>query len=163
MKHQINSFKVAFKGIWYVIKSESHLRFHIIAGLYVIFFSFFYPLTKTQWGIIILLISSVITAEIFNTAIEEVCNLNTQSYDPVVKIAKDVAAGAVLILTVAAVAVAFMFYFDLAVIRNIISFFLSSPLLLILLILSFVISVLFVAWGPMGIADTYYKFKRKKR
>lgn len=162
MKHQLNSFKVAFRGIRFAIKSESHIRFHLIAGFYVILFSFFYSLSKAQWGIIFLLISSIITAELFNTAIEALCNLNTQSYDPVVKITKDIAAGAVLILTVAAVAVAVVFYFDTAVIINIIGFFIANPLLLTLLILSFIISGIFVALGPMGIADIYYKLKRKR-
>lgn len=162
MKHQLNSFKVAFRGIWFAIKSESHIRFHLIAGFYVILFSFFYSLSAAQWGVLLLLIGSVITAELFNTAIEELCNLNTQSYDPIVKVTKDIAAGAVLVLTVAAVATAFIFYFDLAVIQSIIGFFLNRPFLLVLLIISFVISALFTALGPMGFVEVYYKFKRKK-
>lgn len=162
MKHQINSFKVAFSGIWFAIKSESHVRFHLIAGFYVILFSFFYSLSKAQWGVILFLISGIITAEIFNTAIEYLCDLSTQSYDSVVKITKDVAAGAVLIMSIIAVAIAFIFYFDLAIIKNIVGFFLANPLLLTLLIMSFIISGVFVVLGPMGIADIYYKIKRKR-
>ena len=161
MKHQINSFKVAFRGIWFAIKSESHIRFHLIAGMYVIIFSFFYNISIEQWGIIILLISSVITAEIFNTALEQLCNLSTESYDPVARIAKDVAAGAVLVLTFAAIAIAVLFYFDIKVISAIISFFLSNPLLLTLFILSLVVSFIFIKLGPMGFSDIYYKLKRK--
>lgn len=164
MKHQLKSFKVAFDGIWYTIKHESHMRFHMVAGFYVILFSyFFFHLSKAQWGVILLLISSVMTAEIFNTSLEEVCNLNTQSYDPIARIAKDVAAGAVLILTVAAVVVAFVFYFDMVIIGQIINFFLSEPLCLTLLIISFILSAVFVILGPIGMADIYYKIKRKKR
>jgi len=161
MKHQINSFKVAFQGIWFAIKSESHIRFHLVASFYVIIFSFFYSLSKAQWAVVLLLMASVITAELFNTAIEALCALNTQSYDQIVKITKDVAAGAVLLLSVAAVVIAFIFYFDIAVIQSIIAFFLSRVELLVLLIISFVISALFVALGPMGIANLHYKFKRK--
>lgn len=160
MKHQINSFKVAFKGIAFTIKNESHMRFHIIASFYVILFSFFYELTKAQWGVVLLLISSVMTAEIFNTSLEEICNLNTESYNPIVKIAKDVAAGAVLILSIAAVAIAFLFYFDLNIIKNIFIFFLANPLWLSFLVISFIFSAIFIISGPMGIADFYYKHKR---
>lgn len=162
MKHQINSFKVAFQGIWFAIKSESHIRFHLVAGIYVIIFSFFYSLSKAQWAAILLLIASVLTAELFNTAIEALCTLNTQSYDQIVKITKDVAAGAVLLLSVAAVVVAFIFYFDLAVIQSIIAFFLARIPLLVLLIISFIISALFIALGPMGIANIHYKLKKNK-
>lgn len=162
MKHQINSFKVAFQGIWFAIKSESHIRFHLVAGVYVIIFSFFYSLSKAQWAAILLLIASILTAELFNTAIEALCALNTQSYDQIVKITKDVAAGAVLLLSVAAVVIAFIFYFDLAVIQSIIAFFLARIPLLVLLIISFIISALFVALGPMGIANIHYKLKKNK-
>lgn len=162
MKHQLDSFRVAIRGIWYSIKSESHMRFHIIAGTYVIIFSFFFQLSKTQWAVILFLIASILAAEIFNTCIEEICNLNTQSYDPMVRIAKDVAAGAVLVLSILAVAVAFIFYFDLEIINKIVWFFLSRPALLTLFILSLIISAVFIFAGPMGISKLYHKLKAKK-
>ena len=100
MKRQINSFKFAFRGIWFTIKNESHMRFHMVAGFYVILFSFFYNFSKAEWAIILVLIASIMTAEIFNTCLEQLCNLNTQSYDPIARIAKDVAAGAVLVAAI---------------------------------------------------------------
>jgi diacylglycerol kinase (ATP) len=134
----------------------------MVAGFYVILFSLFYNLSKVQWAIVILLIASIMTAEIFNTCLEQICNLNTENYDPIVKIAKDIAAGAVLMLSFGAVAVAFVFYFDLKVIKSILVFFLANPLLLVLFILSIIIAVLFVGFGPMCIAQAYHKFKTKK-
>jgi diacylglycerol kinase (ATP) len=162
MKHQINSFKVAFQGIWYTIKSESHMRFHMTAGFYVILLSFFYNLSKAQWAIVILLIASIMVAEIFNTCLEQLCNLSTQSYDPIAKIAKDIAAGAVLALSFAAIVIGFLFYFDLAVIKSIALFLIANPLILVLFVLSIIISVLFVGFGPMGARRLYHKFKAKK-
>ncbi len=162
MKHQVNSFKVAFQGIWYTIKSESHMRFHMVAGLYVILFSFFYNLSKVQWAIVILLIASVMVAEVFNTCLEQLCNLNTDSYDPIAKIAKDIAAGAVLILSFAAAAVGFLFYFNLEIIGNILSYFLCNPLMLVLFVISFAVAVLFIGFGPNGIKKVYNKIKVKK-
>lgn len=130
--------------------------------MYVILFSFFYNLSKVQWAVIIVLIASVMVAEIFNTSLEQVCNLNTDSYDPIVKIAKDIAAGAVLILSFAAVAVAFLFYFDLEIIGSIINYFLCNPIILVLFTISFAIAILFICLGPTGFSRVYHKIKAKK-
>ncbi len=162
MKRQLNSFKVAFKGIWYAIKSESHMRFHLIAGLYVIIFSLFFGLSKAQWGVILILITSIIASEIFNTAIEEVCNLNTKGYDPLVRIAKDVSAGAVLVLSLAAVAVAVIFYLDIKKITAVATLILTTPWLLILFVVSIIMSLVFIVMGPMGFTKIYHRFKVKK-
>lgn len=163
MKRQLNSFKWAFRGLWYAVKAESHMRFHITAGFYVILFSFFYSLTKAQWAVVLLLIASVIGAEAFNTCAEEICNLNKDSYDPMVKIAKDTAAGAVLAVSAAAVAVAVLFYLDIDTILYIVNFFLNKPVLLVLLLLSFAAAALFIVRGPMGFSELYHKIRIKYR
>ncbi len=162
MKHQLNSFKVALKGINYAIKNEGHMRFHLVAAFYVLLFGFFYSFSKLQWAILLLLICCVLMAEIFNTSLENLCDLNTDSYNPMAKIAKDTAAGAVLILCICAVVVAFLFYFDLEVIKSIFVFFITNPILLILLVLSVVISIIFIALGPNGIKNLFHKTKVKK-
>ena len=162
MKHQLNSFRVAFAGIWYAIKNESHMRFHLVAGFYVIIFSLFYGLTKAEWGVVLILIASILSAEIFNTAIEEVCNLNRDSFDPLVRIAKDVAAAAVLVLSFAAVAVAFIFYFDIEKITAVSMHVFTTPWLLILFIVSIIISLVFIVMGPMGLSKIYHRFRVKK-
>ena len=162
MKRQLNSFKVAFKGIWYAIKSESHMRFHLVAGFYIIIFSLFFGLSKAQWGVVLMLIASILTAEIFNTAIEEVCNLSRDSFDPIVRIAKDVAAGAVLVLAIVAVSVAFIFYFDIGKITAVALHVFTTPWLLILFIVSIIISIVFIVMGPMGLSKVYHRFKNKK-
>lgn len=162
MKHQINSFKFAFRGIWFTIKNECHMRFHMVAGFYVILFGFFYNFSKVEWAVILMLIASIMTAEIFNTCLEQLCNLNTQSYDTIARVAKDVAAGAVLVFAFVAVAVAYLFYFDLKTINSIVQFFLQNPILAVLLVLSFILSALFVGFGPLGAKRIYHKIKSKK-
>lgn len=162
MKHQINSFKVAIQGITYTIKNESHMRFHLVAGFYVILFGLFYSFTITQWAVIILLITSILMGEVFNTSLEKICDLNTEGYNPLVKVAKDTAAGAVLLLCIGAVCVACFFYIDLEIISNIFTFFINRPALLVLLILSVITSVVFVVLGPIGLKNLFYKTKSKK-
>ena len=144
MKKQLKSFKAAFVGIYNAVKSEGHLRFHLVAAFYVIVFSLFYDLSKAQWSILLLLIGAIIAAELFNTAVENVCDLVTKDYDRHIKNAKDCSAAAVLVLSAAAVVVAFIFYFDIAKIQYIIQFFISRVWLLILFVFSLIISVVFI-------------------
>lgn len=161
MKHQLQSFKCAAKGIIFAIKHESHMRFHIVAAVYVAVFSLFYSFSPSQVATLALVISSVIAAEVFNTSLEELCNLDTDSYNLLAKNAKDLAAGAVLVLSVAAAVIGFIFFFDLEIIRGIIAFFAVNPLLLFALVLSVILSVIFVALGPVGLADKFYKHRKK--
>lgn len=162
MKHQLNSFKVALQGIIYAIKNESHMRFHLVAGFYVILFGLFYSFTVVQWAILILIIALIIMGEVFNTSIEKLCDLNTNGYNPLAKIAKDTAAGAVFVLCVGAVIIACLFYIDWQTITYISTYFLNNSCLLILLILSAIFSAVFVCLGPIGIKNLFYKTKNKK-
>ena len=161
MKKQILSFKCALRGVWNTIKSEGHMRFHIVAGCYVLVFSLFYDFTAAQLALLIVLIAAVMAAETVNTCIEELCNLIADRYEPMIRLAKDAAAGAVLILSVAAAAVAAIFFIDFDVIARIISFFAHSFILLILLLLSLVLSAVFVVLGPVGIKRIFMRSKHK--
>ena len=73
------------------------MRFHTAVMLYVLAFSPFFTLTKTQYAVLILTISSVISAEMLNTAAEELADLSAADYNPLARAAKDIAAGAVLV------------------------------------------------------------------
>lgn len=164
MKKQFSSFKCAFKGVWNTIKSESHMRFHIVAGIYVLVFSSFYDFTDGQLALLIVLIAAVMAAETVNTCIEELCNLTSDHFEPLIRISKDAAAGAVLILSAAAAVVAVMFFLDFEKICEIISFFAANPWLIAVLVLSAVISIIFIVLGPVGIRNRimHLKFTNKK-
>ena len=162
MKKQIFSFECALRGLWYTIKSESHMRFHMIAGIYVLFFSLFYSFSVTQWAILILLIASVMSAEIVNTCIEVICNLVADRYEPLVKVAKDAAAGAVIIFAGASATIAAIFFIDFKTIDKIFNFFIANPILLVLLIISIILSVIFVWLGPVGIKSAYIRYKGRR-
>ncbi len=160
MKKQILSFKNALRGIYYTIKSESHMRFHMVAAFYVILFSMFYNFSPAELALLFVLIALVMAAEVINTCIEELCNLTADRYEPIIRFAKDAAAGAVLILSAASVAVALIFFIDIDVILNIISFFVSNPLLFAIFILSACLSAVFVALGPVGIKNKLAQIKK---
>ena len=146
MMHQIKSFSYAFKGIWYCITHEGHFRFHLVAAAYVIFFGIrFYDFTPAQWGVLAVLIALVLSMEIVNTAIERLCDKVKKSYDDLIKIAKDVAAGAVLFSALAVIGVAAAFYWDIATFKAIFLFYTTHIPHLLALIGSAIVAVLFIA------------------
>ena len=147
MNNQIFSFKTALCGLWYAIRHEAHMRFHLIAGLYVIIFSFFYELSRAQWAAVLLLIGLILASEAFNTSIEVLCDRVSTEQHPLIKASKDTAASAVLVLSAAAVAIAFIFYFDIDKIVYIFNWFIQRPPFLILLLASAAASALFVIKG----------------
>lgn len=160
MKKQIFSFGWAFRGFWSAVCEEPHLRFHIVAGLYVLAFSFFYDFSAAQWATLIILIALVIATELINTAIERVCNAVTRERNPLIQIAKDAAAGAVLISALAAAVIAVIYFMDFSVLGKIPGFFAANPLYIALLLVSAAASVIFVWLGPTGIKNKLTKRKK---
>ncbi len=106
MKKQLKSFGYAFEGIFCAIKSEAHLRFHLVAAFYVFLFAFLGEFTPTQWAVLAVTCALVIFAELVNTAAEEICDLYSTHQNPKIKRIKDICAGAVLVLAAAACVVA---------------------------------------------------------
>lgn len=100
MKKFINGFKYAFEGIWAGLKSERNLKIHFIAMILVIIFGFIFKISKIEWMICIILFGIVIAGELFNTAIETVVDMVSPEKNDKAKKAKDVSAGAVLILAI---------------------------------------------------------------
>lgn len=137
------------------------MRFHIVAGIYVMLFSLFYSFSPAQYAVLVLLVTLVMALEIINTSIEELCSLVADRYEPLVKFAKDAAAGAVLIVSVGAVVIACIFFLDFNVISKIICFFTENLLYLVFLIISAVISAIFVVIGPVEIKEKFLKIKNR--
>ena len=106
MAHRrILSFKYAFDGIWLAFKEEPNLKFHFFAAILAIALGFYFQISRTDWTMLIIMICLVISVELTNTAIETVVDSFVSSIHPGAKKAKDVSAGAVLIISLAAIAV----------------------------------------------------------
>ena len=163
MRKQINSFRCALRGIWNTIKSESHMRFHLVAGFYVLLFSQFYDFSAVQIAILVILIASVMVAEIFNTCIEELGNLAADHYEPLIRSSKDAAAGAVFVISVAAVIVAVVFFWDISVFLQIFNYFANNIVMLVLFVLSAILCAVFVWLGPAGIKEKIIQHKLKTK
>lgn len=124
-------------------------------------FSLFYSFSPAQYAVLVLLITLVMALETVNTCIEDLCGLVADRYEPLVKFAKDAAAGAVLIVAMGAVAIACIFFLDFNVIGRIFTFFAENLLYLIFLLISAVISAFFVVLGPVGIKEKFIKLKNR--
>lgn len=141
---KVKSFKNALSGILSAVISERHMRIHIVAAAYVLWFSRFYDLKKADYAILLIVIAAVIVSEMFNTAVEEVVDLASPSYNEKAKKAKDVAAGSVLVSAVFAVIVGILFFGNAEKLYDIYVYFKSSLMKLIIFILSIVISSVFI-------------------
>lgn len=108
----LKGFKFAFDGIIGCLKTERNMRIHFCAGFYVLIFMQFYDLSASQKALIIMIIGSVISAEAINTAIEAAVDLASPETHPLARLAKDAAAGAVLVLAVAAAASGIVVFLD---------------------------------------------------
>ena len=96
------SFRYAIAGIRQLLIGEHNARLHAGATLLVIATGLWCSLDRFEWCWIVLAISLVWFAEAINTAIEQLGNAITTEHSPAIGMAKDVAAGAVLIFSIAA-------------------------------------------------------------
>jgi diacylglycerol kinase (ATP) len=106
----IDSFNYAFEGIIHVLRTQRNLRIHFLAAVLVFGAAIAVGVTRLQLMALVLAIAFVLVAEMLNTAIEGVIDVSTTSFDPNAKLAKDIAAGAVLIASITAVAVGFLVF-----------------------------------------------------
>lgn len=95
-KKILKSFKYAFNGIIKSFKTEKNMKFHILMMVLVIIAGTLLKISKIEWIICVILFALVISAELINTAIETIVDMITMEKNEKAKIAKDVAAGAVL-------------------------------------------------------------------
>ena len=106
MKKQLRSFGHAFAGIGNALRTEAHLRFHLAAALLVLTAAAICGFSPERLAVLWVLCGLVIALELVNTAIEHACDAVTRDCNAHIKLAKDMAAGAVLAASIAAVAVA---------------------------------------------------------
>jgi diacylglycerol kinase (ATP) len=112
IKKTLESFNNAITGIIDTVRTERNMKIHLIAALGVLIVSFFFDISKFEFLILVVTITMVIAAEMINTAIEATIDMTTNYYHPLAKIAKNAAAGAVLIAAVSAVLVGYVIFWD---------------------------------------------------
>jgi diacylglycerol kinase (ATP) len=108
----LQSFNWAFEGVIHVLRTERNMRIHFALATAVLILAFSYGVTKLELMALLIAISFVLIAEMVNTAIEATIDLATTSFDPLAKMAKDIAAGAVLIAAVNAIVIGYLVFAD---------------------------------------------------
>ena len=94
------SIKNCLEGINFVITNESNFKKEIVIGIIALLLSYILKISRIEFIIILIMIALVLTSEIINTSIEKVVDLYTKDYNNLAKIAKDVSAGSVLVMSI---------------------------------------------------------------
>lgn len=105
------SFNYAITGIVYALRTQRNMRLHALAAAVVLTGALLLGVARWEMVALLFAITIVFVAELANTAIESAIDVATEHYDPTAKIAKDVAAGAVLIASINAVAIGYLVFF----------------------------------------------------
>lgn len=107
----LSSFKFAFEGLRYCLKTQRNMRIHFLFAALATLGGLVFRIQPMEWIALFITFSLVITSEMFNTAVEKAVDLVTEEWNEKAKIAKDVAAGAVMVNAVVAVLVGFEVFF----------------------------------------------------
>ncbi|KFM99543.1 diacylglycerol kinase family protein [Bacillus clarus] len=99
----LKSFGYAIAGIYFCLRHERNMKVHCLAAVIVICCGLYFHVTEMEWLVLFIVMGIVMSLEMINTAIEKTVDLVTTDIQPLAKIAKDVAAGAVLLFAIIAV------------------------------------------------------------
>ncbi len=105
-----DSINYALEGIIHVLRTQRNMRIHFAIAVAVLVFAVAVNVSKSELIALLISITVVLIAEMLNTGIEAAIDIATTSFDPMAKLAKDIAAGAVLIATVNALAVGYLVF-----------------------------------------------------
>jgi diacylglycerol kinase len=109
-KKRLLSFKYAFAGILFFIKSETNAKIHCIITIMVIIFGFLFKISNIEWCLIVFAIGFVLTSEAINTSIEKIIDFISPDYNKIAGTIKDIAAGGVLIASISAAAIGLIIF-----------------------------------------------------
>lgn len=108
----LNSFNWAFEGIVHALRRERNMKIHFAIAVLVLAAAMFYPLSRLEIVALFVAISFVLITEMINTSIERTIDLIIREDDPRARVAKDMAAGAVLVAAANALVVAYLVFYD---------------------------------------------------
>ena len=144
IKSILLGFKYAFSGLFLVCKTERNFRIHLTAALSVGLFSIIYGISGVQLALILAVFALVLFAEIINTAVEILVNMQVQGFNLQAKTAKDVSAAAVLVTAIFAVIIAVITFSDAQKLAAVYGFLTANIFRIIILIIYIIFAVIFV-------------------
>ena len=143
----LRSFVYAGRGIWFCIRHERNFRIHMVAAAYVLIFAPYFSLTRGEWAALLAIIGLVTAAEAVNTAVEQTVNLAAPGRRTRARVAKDAAAGAVLLCAAAAAVAGVLLFARWEIWLCILSDFRTNWWKPLLLLLSLPLSLWFIISG----------------
>lgn len=108
----IDSFNYAIEGFIYVLKTQFNMRIHFLIGVAVLLVGIYFNISKLELIALTMSISLVLLAEMFNTAIELSADLVNQGFHPIIRMIKDISAGAVLLSAANALLVGYLIFLN---------------------------------------------------
>lgn len=106
----IAGFGFAFRGLWHAISTQINMKVHISLAIIAVALGILLHISAVEFAIIFLAIAGVLITEMFNTVIELCVDLASPTYHPLAKIAKDVAAGVVLLSAIMSIIIALFIF-----------------------------------------------------
>lgn len=106
----LRSFVYAGRGLWYALRTQRNMRVHAALALLAIVLGLVLRISPVEWALVFIAITGVVITEMINTVVEALVDLASPQFNPLAKIAKDVAAGAVLLNAILAVVIALFVY-----------------------------------------------------
>ena len=146
------SFADAFRGVGDCIRTERNMRIHLTTCVYVLFFASRIELTRGEMACLLLAIGSVMTAETLNTSVEKLCDFTQKHTNHLIRVIKDMAAGAVLICAVFAALVGIVVLFRPELWEAFWAI-CTDPVSLALFLLSLAVAAVFVFLGPVKMME----------
>ncbi len=140
----MKTFLYALRGIAVCIRSERNMRIHISAAFFVIMACIVTGASAAEWICVIFCIAAVIGAELFNTAIETLCDAVHPERSRKIEKVKDISAGAVLVLAMMSAVIGGIIFFNGEKISKAVSFFQNHILICGIMILMVSASVFFI-------------------
>lgn len=109
-RQRLRSFRYAFRGILFMVKTQHNFWIHLVLAVLVIAAGFIFCISLTEWTLVVFAIGLVLSAEVFNSAIEQLTDLTSPDFHPRAGRVKDLAAGAVLLTAIAAVLIGLLIF-----------------------------------------------------
>ncbi len=162
MRAFIKGFGYAFKGIAHGIVNERNLRFHMSIFVYMMFFLLrydYFEVSRVEFAVLLMMSALVMAGELLNSGIENAANAATLEKNEYVKIAKDTAAGGVLVFAIFSVLVGVVILFQPLAFQKLFAYFVANPLYIAVLVISLIADGFFILAGP----EKIYNFLRGKK
>ncbi len=150
IKNLLKSFVYAFNGIKHCVKNERNLRIHLTFIIYmfsILLSTDWFTLTRSDYAVLVVVSALVVATEIINTAVENAVNLASEEHTEYGKVAKDAAAGAVLVSAIFAIITGLVIMFQVEAFISMYNYFLNNIGMLVLLVLSLIPAFVFIFWG----------------